>query len=181
MRNFILAFVLIVGLITITGCTQKKVSISDSAPESPTNKELPLSVDDEPLLLEDNPVELSADTMPVNSRCIVCHMNYTKEDIAITHARVNIGCAHCHGESDAHIDDESWSWGGKGTPPDIMFTPEKINPFCMECHPEDEINAERHRDVLAGEDPDFKTCTDCHGDHRLSRRQVKWEKTEKVI
>jgi len=176
MRYFKLALVLMAGLIVITGCARKEVNIADTSRESSINTEPPLLLEDEPLLLEDNPVELSVGTMSVNSRCFVCHMNYTKEDIAVTHARVNIGCAQCHGESDAHIDDESWSWGGKGTPPDIMYVPEKINPFCTGCHSKDKINAARHKDVLAGKDPEFKTCTDCHGDHRLSRRQVKWKK-----
>ena len=175
MRYFSLAFVLMVGLITITGCAQKKVNISDSSLESSKNTEPPLLVDSEPLLLEDNPVNSSVGTMPANSRCHVCHINYVNEDLAITHARVNIGCAQCHGESDAHIDDESWSWGGKGTPPDLMYAPEKINPFCMGCHSKHKINTARHSDVLAGKDPKHKTCTDCHGDHRLTRRQIKWK------
>ncbi len=169
MRYFKLALVLMAGLIVLAGCARKEVNIGDTGRESSKNTE-------PPLLLEDNPDELSVGTMPVNSRCIVCHMNYVKEDIAVTHARVNIGCVRCHGESDAHIDDESWSWGGKGTPPDIMYVTEKINPFCTGCHSKDKLNAARHRDVLAGTYPEFNTCTDCHGDHRLSRRQVKWKK-----
>ena len=168
MRYFKLALVLMAGLIVITGCARKEVNIADTSRKS--------SINTEPhLLLEDNPVELSIGTMSLNSRCFVCHMNYTKEDIAVIHARVNIGCAQCHGESDAHIDDESWSWGGKGTPPDIMYAPEKINPFCMGCHSKHKINTGRHRDVLASKDPKHKSCTDCHGDHRLTRRQVEWK------
>jgi len=134
MRYFKLALVLMAGLITITGCARKVVNIADTGRKSSINTEPPLLLEDEPLLLEDNPDKSSVGAMPVNSRCLVCHMNYIKEDIAVTHARVNIGCAQCHGESDAHIDDESWSWGGKGTPPDIMYVPEKINPFCTGCH-----------------------------------------------
>jgi hypothetical protein len=102
-------------------------------------------------------------------------MNYISEDIAAVHARAGIGCADCHGQSDAHIDDESWASGGNGTAPEIMYLPEAINPLCMGCHPEDKLNAVPHKDVLAGEMPDTKYCTDCHGDHRLVRRKCKWK------
>ncbi|MHC4458572.1 MAG: hypothetical protein ACYS0I_16090, partial [Planctomycetota bacterium] len=112
MRYSILAVILTVGFIVIAGCEQNRANNSDSNLESLTDDEAPLLLDDEPLLLEDNSVESSAWSVSDNSRCHVCHMNYVKEDIAVTHARVNIGCARCHGESDAHIDDESWASGG---------------------------------------------------------------------
>ena len=168
MRYFILVLILIIGFVVITGCEQNREDNSDSSREL-------LADDEAPLLLEDNPVESSTWSVSDNTRCHVCHMNYVNEDIAVTHAGVNIGCAHCHGESDAHIDDESWASGGAGTPPDIMYLHEQINPFCMECHTEDKIDAAQHRDFLAGKDPMHKYCTDCHGDHRLTHRRVKWK------
>jgi len=178
MRYFILALILTVGFIVITGCEQNRANNSDSNREFLTDDEAPLLLDDEVLLLLDDgeeefhpPSGLLAD----NSRCYVCHINYMQEDIAVVHARVNIGCADCHGQSDAHIDDESWASGGNGTAPDVMYVPEKINPFCIGCHTKDKIDAIKHKDVLADKDTEHKYCTDCHGEHRLAHRRCKWK------
>lgn len=132
--------------------------------------------DEAPLLLEDDASEPSPADGPVadNSRCFVCHMNYMREDLAVAHARAQIGCADCHGDCDAHIADESWASGGKGTPPGIMYPPAKVNPFCMGCHPRDDIDTEPHARLLAGT-AEKKLCTDCHGDHRLPVRRCKWK------
>ncbi|MBA7686826.1 hypothetical protein ES703_95285 [subsurface metagenome] len=97
-----------------------------------------------------------------------------QEDIAVIHARVNISCADCHGDCDAHIADESWAWGENGTPPGIMYPPAKINPFCMGCHPKAEIDTEQHKPLFAGT-AEKKYCTDCHGNHRLAHRKCKWK------
>jgi hypothetical protein len=132
---------------------------------------------DEPLLLLDAGEEGSRPpTGPVadNSRCFVCHLNYAQESLAVVHAKANIGCADCHGASDAHIADESWSWGENGTAPDIMYPRPKINPFCMGCHPKDKIDAEQHKAFFAGTS-EKKYCTDCHGNHRLAERKCKWK------
>ena len=137
-------------------------------------------VEEEPPLLLEEPDETLASLPPPdgpvadNSRCHVCHMNYVQEDIAVIHARANIGCADCHGDCDAHIADESWSWGENGTAPDIMYLPAKINPFCMGCHPKDKIATEQHKPLFAGT-AGQKYCTDCHGDHRLAHRRCKWK------
>ena len=127
------------------------------------------------LLLEDEP-EAGTDggSAADNSRCFVCHVNYLQEKIAATHARANIGCASCHGPSDAHIADESWASGGNGTAPDIMYPRDKINPSCMACHPKEKIDTPQHKAVLAGT-PEQKVCTDCHGNHRLPHRRCKWK------
>jgi len=146
--------------------------------ESPLllDDEPPLLLDDEPLLLlEDGPdagqpEEPGAD----NSRCFVCHVNYMQEDIAVIHARADIGCASCHGESDEHIADESWASGGNGTAPDIMYPRVKINSFCMGCHAKSKIDTEQHKSLFAGTAKE-KYCTDCHGDHRLVDRKCKWK------
>jgi len=132
----------------------------------------PLLLDDEPLLqLEDSQDSwLLAD----NSRCHVCHVNYMQENIAVVHARASIGCKDCHGQSDAHIADESWAWGGNGTPPDIMYSRAEINPVCFGCHAKDKFNAEQHNLVFAGT-AERKYCTDCHGSHRLAQRKCKWK------
>jgi len=179
-RHFILVLVLAVVAVVMVACDQKGVSrkpqTSQVDEESQASQDP--DIDEEPLLLlDDGEQEFLTPSGPVadNSRCHVCHINYMQEDIAVIHARANIGCADCHGQSDAHIADESWAWGGNGTVPDIMFVPEKINPFCMGCHTEDKIDDIQHRGVLAGKDPEHKYCTDCHGEHRLAQRRLKWK------
>jgi hypothetical protein len=185
-RHFILVLVLAVVAIMMVACEQKEVSwkpqASQVSEESQANQgsnidEEPLLLDDEPLLLlDDGEQEFLPPSGPVadNSRCHVCHINYMQEDIAVIHARANIGCADCHGQGDAHIADESWASGGNGTAPDIMFVPAKINPFCMGCHTKDKIDTEQHKPFFADSIKE-KYCTDCHGDHRLTNRKCKWK------
>jgi hypothetical protein len=96
-----------------------------------------------------------------------------QEDIAVIHARANIGCAGCHGESDEHIADESWASGGNGTAPNIMYPPTKINQFCMGCHTKDKIDTDQHKHLFANFEK--TVCTDCHGNHRLEVRKCKWK------
>jgi hypothetical protein len=129
-----------------------------------------------PLLLEEDEPAGRASNGPAadNSRCFVCHVNYMEEKLATTHAKANTGCAACHGPSDAHIADESWASGGNGTAPDRMYTRDKINASCMACHPKDKIDTPQHTAVLADTEGK-KVCTDCHGEHRLPRRQCQWK------
>ncbi|MHC4843406.1 MAG: hypothetical protein ACYTFM_03460 [Planctomycetota bacterium] len=113
--------------------------------------------------------------MADNSNCHVCHMNYINEEIAVTHARVNMSCADCHGKSDAHIDDESWASGGTGTPPEIMYRRNEINPFCSGCHEIVNNNGSHHKILFDSEEGKDKNCIDCHGNHRLARRMLNWK------
>ncbi len=182
MRYCFLMFILASVVFAEIGCVQIKVeqkSETSTEPDDncePVTDDEPLLLDDEPLLLlDDGPdVDLSAGSRADNSRCYVCHMNYVQEDITVIHARVNIGCANCHGNCDAHIADESWAWGGNGTPPGIMYRRPEINPFCMGCHPKDKIDTEQHKPLFA-DYVEKKHCTDCHGDHRLAKRECKWK------
>ncbi len=197
MKYYFLTFILAVVAVAGTGCEQVKSTQKEqknperpadrqiaSAPETVTDDEPLLLLDDEPLLLlDDEPLLLlddgpdedsSTESMADNSRCFVCHINYMDEDIAVTHARVNMGCANCHGDCDEHIADESWASGGNGTPPGIMYSLSKINPFCMGCHPKDKIDTEQHKPLFAGTIKE-KYCTDCHGNHRLVNRKCKWK------
>lgn len=119
----------------------------------------------------------SVEKMADNSRCEVCHLNMAAEELTLKHARADVGCAKCHGECDAHIADESWASGGNGTAPDIMYSREKIAIGCMECHNAEQVflKAEKHRPdawLIAYE---VKTCTECHGKHRLPSRKCKWK------
>jgi hypothetical protein len=144
-----------------------------------------LLLDDEPLLLLD---DSSGDAQKEkagadNSRCQVCHLNIAMEEIAVKHARKDIGCAACHGPCDAHIDDESWASGGPGTPPEIMYPREKIDPACQKCHeahdaPAREVVKRWQERGLSMDNPQDVVCTDCHGHHRIKTelRNAWWDK-----
>ena len=104
MRYCLFLFVLAIAAILEVGCEQQEVlqkpqvnSESEFAEEHTTN-DTPLLLDNEPLLLlDDEPEALSSDgSQADNSRCFVCHVNYMQEDIAVAHARADIGCANCH-------------------------------------------------------------------------------------
>ena len=175
MRNSLFALILAAWVLGPAGCDRNRIERKSPTDIAAAGGEAPLLLDEEPLLLDDGPVAGKSDEPAAdNSRCHVCHMNYVREDIALIHARADIGCADCHGASDAHIDDESWAWGGNGTAPEVMFPRPRINPFCMGCHPAKKIDAKQHKDVLAGTGKK-KYCTDCHGRHRLPERNCKWK------
>ncbi len=159
----------------------------------------PLRLSDEPLRLSDEPPRLS-DEPPLllgddpstpgpgpeaadNSRCHVCHLNFALEELAVVHARANIGCDDCHGDCDEHIADESWASGGPGTPPEIMFPPERIDPACRKCHhghdaPAADVIGRWRERCPEKTRPDEIVCTDCHGRHRLKPelRKAWWDK-----
>jgi len=176
MKYYLWVLVLVAICIVGIGCEQAKCVQKPQANSKPAEEiEAPLLLDDEPLLLlDDEPDEDQSDEPEAdNSRCFVCHFNYIQEDIAVIHARADIGCAGCHGESDEHIADESPAYGGNGTAPEIMYPKPKINPFCMGCHTKDKIDTEQHKPLFANLEK--MVCTDCHGDHRLEVRKCKWK------
>ena len=109
-----------------------------------------------------------------NARCFVCHLNYQKEEIALNHAKADIGCAECHGNCDKHIADESWASGGNGTPPEIMYRRNEVNPACLKCHTKSKMDEDAHEEFFAGKTEE-RHCTDCHGEHRLTERKCKWK------
>ncbi len=163
-----------VMLLPAIGCDRSKADrVRAPAPSPPAANAASVTEkkEDSPLLLDDGP---AAKAEVHNSRCHVCHLNLEAEELVVQHAKVNIGCAKCHGESDAHIADESWGSGGNGTPPDKMFPPDKINPMCLECHPKDKLDHKTHRAFLAGAS-DEKYCVNCHGKHKLPVRKCKWK------
>jgi len=164
----------------ITGCGRTETATSSPMETGRANDALMVAsrpanaAPEAPLLLLDEPEEDEATSEPMadNSRCFVCHVNYMNEEIAANHARRGIGCADCHGPSDAHIADESWGSGGNGTAPDVMYPRDRINPACMACHPQDKLSSQQHEPVFRASNP--KVCTDCHGSHRLPVRRCKW-------
>lgn len=149
----------------------------------------PLVIDREaPLLLDERAETGESGSEPTpqavadNSACFVCHANYEDEPLAHQHARAGIGCVDCHGESHPHRNDEN-----NITPPDIMYPAERIDPSCRECHathdvPATEVIALWLNRCSAKKDPKNILCTDCHGEHRLKVRTVRWDKkTRKLI
>jgi len=208
-----------IGAATLLSCTPA----SDSEPaelgvtgpvesESEATSGLPPLVVDtsEPLLLDEPTEEQAAaavtEAATENMACFVCHANYRGEFLAECHAKVNVGCINCHGDSFAHRNDEN-----NTTPPETMYPAEKIDPFCQECHDAHDISAKKiiarwieqkakkpnatcegcHKDddvppenVVARwkerdrgqSDPARIVCTDCHGDHRMKVRTVIWDK-----
>ena len=180
----LVAVMLAAIVLTVNGCERNpsvsgaRTHVAGSSPvvQPAATSDGPLLLEDEPLLLlDDEPTAAAADKPAAdNSRCFVCHANYLDEKIAVTHAHAGIGCAKCHGPSDAHIADESWASGGNGTAPEIMYPKDQINPSCMACHPKSTIDTADHKPLFA-ESPAPKTCTDCHGNHRLPIRRSKWK------
>jgi hypothetical protein len=143
----------------------------------------PLIVDSDAPLLLDEPtqeqqasVDITTGAAIENAACFVCHVNYNLEPLASRHARANIGCAGCHGQSFAHRNDEN-----NTTPPEKMYSVDKIDSFCKDCHKYHDVPpgkvaahwAKRNPDKTV---PDKIVCTDCHGDHRMKVRTIIWDK-----
>jgi hypothetical protein len=106
-----------------------------------------------------------------NSRCHVCHINYADELFAVGHAKKGVSCEACHGPSNPHCGDEN-----NITAPDKMYGPDTIDPGCANCHDFLTLTASNHGLYLAGEQPDKKSCIDCHGNHKLPFRNRNWDK-----
>lgn len=168
-RRFLFALVLtslVIAFIAIAASDQ--VGSAMAAP--------PLSIED--LLHEELPEapkekdEILAD----NSACFVCHGNYQEEPFVLAHAKDDVGCVDCHGQSHDHRNDED-----NITPPDTMYAPADIAPGCAKCHethdaPAAKVIARWKERCPAKTDPKSLVCTDCHGEHRLKFRTVWWNK-----
>ena len=114
-----------------------------------------------------------------NSYCLVCHINFQREEFVVAHKKANVGCETCHGASDAHGSDEDHT-----NPPEIMFKKEDINDSCMtaECHRKADLEEEiGHRPFFAGADTRHNYCTDCHGMHSIPSRHRIWDKTTREL
>jgi hypothetical protein len=140
---------------------------------------------DAPLLLDEPPAKKDATppTGPVadNTACYVCHTNYQEESMVVEHAKVNVGCVNCHGQSFDHRNDED-----NITPPDIMYPTAKIDPGCQKCHEQHDVAATLVIDrwqqrCPAKTNPKDIVCTDCHGEHRLKSRTVRWNKETRTL
>jgi hypothetical protein len=156
-----------------------------SKEKSSAEEEKPLLLldDEAPLLLDDGAAGDPASGGADNSRCKVCHLNMVMEELAVIHAKQEIGCADCHGNCDEHIDDESWASGGPGTPPEIMYPPNQIDESCSECHSSHDASAQKvlmrwQQCCPEKTDASSIVCTDCHGKHRSNPklRKAWWDK-----
>jgi hypothetical protein len=147
----------------------------------------PLKVDRSAPRLPDEPAkaapsDLSDGPVADNSSCFVCHGNFQDESLAAVHAKANVGCVKCHGNSLAHRNDED-----NITPPDIMIPQAKIDVGCHKCHEEHNVPAKKvivqwQKRCPQKTDPSQIVCVDCHGEHRMKVRTVLWEKeTGKLI
>ena len=113
--------------------------------------------------------------MPDNSLCLVCHVNFAENDSVANHISQGITCAHCHGKSVEHMNDESMM-----TPPDILHGRSEVRATCKQCHQQSHKNpkaVEVFRNKWAGQKrengrniTEDSICTDCHGRHTVPHR-----------
>jgi hypothetical protein len=156
----------------VTGCRETEKEIEAVKNDSPP----PLLVvdTDQPLLL-DEATEVAAVSGADNSPCFVCHVNYGEEPLAVNHAGHDIGCVACHGDSFAHRNDEN-----NTTPPDKLVPSDEIAKLCGKCHKSHDVDPKsviaRWQKKGIKKDPAQILCTDCHGNHRLKVRTVRWNK-----
>jgi hypothetical protein len=174
----IVAMVVVASLATIWS-TAPNLAAAE-VPQAPAAKGglPPLKVDrGAPLLLEEPKAKKTTKKGPVadNQACFVCHANYQEEELVTVHADNNVGCIKCHGESLPHRNDEN-----NTTPPDKMYPATAIDKMCGECHDEHNAPAKkvlaRWQERCPKKGADQIVCTDCHGDHRLKLRTVRWDK-----
>lgn len=177
----------VVGLLIVVGlCAGSLVLRGAFVPAAQAAEKLPpLTVDKSaPLLLggsAEKPGGKDKDATSLNQACYVCHNNYSEEAMVTVHAKEKVGCVDCHGLSFAHRDDED-----NITPPDVMYPLEKIDAACQKCHETHDAPAKKVLTRWQERCPakqDFATvvCTDCHGQHRLDKRVVRWDKKTRAL
>jgi len=98
-------------------------------------------------------------TGTLNKRCFECHIDFEGEELTLLHQKAGVGCVRCHGESQAHMADEV-----RATPADATFRGKSTRIFCLTCHdPVAHLKYPAHTPEAAKR----RSCTDCHGDHKL--------------
>ncbi len=159
----------------IQAVTDNKTEITGGPPPLVVDTSAPLLLD-EPAEDEETFAVATTQAAAENTACFVCHANYMTEFLADRHAKANIGCVNCHGQSFAHRNDEN-----NITPPETMYSADKIDSSCQNCHKAHDIPAKKiiarwAERGLDKTDPNRIVCTDCHGDHRMKVRTVIWDK-----
>jgi len=126
---------------------------------------------EDPRYNEKDPVLFDSGYEEDNASCMVCHIDFEREELSRVHLDAAVTCAACHGDSEVHRADEF-----NIIPPDVIWGRAEIEPFCKQCHPkhkdQKEVDAflaewegkrrENGRWVLRG-----SVCTDCHGKHAI--------------
>ncbi len=159
-RSFLSLIAISIVLLAIASCLeQTKPPPHAIKPVSPAPVSLPESAD-----------------MPNNYRlCLVCHLNFAENDSIADHISEGITCAHCHGRSVDHMNDESMM-----TPPDILYGRTEVEAMCKQCHQQDHKSpqaVEAFRQKWGGRKrengrnvTENSICADCHGRHTIPRR-----------
>jgi formate-dependent nitrite reductase cytochrome c552 subunit len=155
--------------------TDSEAEITGGPPPLVVNTSTPLLLE-EPTEKEEASAVATTRALVENTACFVCHANYKTEFLADRHARSDIGCVNCHGQSYAHRNDEN-----NTTVPDTIYSADKIDTFCRSCHKAHDVSpkkvvarwAKRSKDKI---NLSRIVCTDCHGDHRMKVRTVIWDK-----
>jgi formate-dependent nitrite reductase cytochrome c552 subunit len=162
----------VVGVVLV-GCGQSDDTIGERAALPPlvVGKDAPLLLD-EPTEAE----KVLTEAESKNATCYVCHANYQDESFAQSHAKANIGCVNCHGQSIAHKNDENHI-----TPPDKMYPASEIDKSCQKCHTSHDVQpAEvvRRWQQRTGDKKTEVLCKKCHEDHDIPAAAVvrKWQK-----
>ena len=114
--------------------------------------------------------DVATDFPPNNNLCVLCHSNLKRDEIVKEHQEQGILCAHCHGISYEHMDDET-----SRTKPDYVFGRGQVAPLCRQCHADGCAEPEKKAAFLAKwkhkTRPNGRVilkqamCTDCHGTH----------------
>jgi len=85
-----------------------------------------------------------------------------------------VTCAHCHGESVAHMHDETMM-----TSPDVLWGRTEVDAMCKHCHSackDTEVVRAFRKKWLGNKRENGRAvtansiCTDCHGRHTIPRR-----------
>jgi hypothetical protein len=181
-------FAALCGVVVLTAAALSTAVSAENQDEASSGPP-PLVIDKEAPLLLEEPTEAEKRSLkskpqrfPGNDACFVCHMNYKEEALANRHAEANVGCVECHGTSYPHRNDEN-----NITPPDIMYPADQIDASCVKCHtthdaPAVQVIVRWIERCAAKRDPKALVCTDCHGNHRLKIRTVRWDKrTGKLV
>lgn len=176
MKMRVLLVVVLLGGVfafVVQGCGQSDDALSR------TSEPPPLVVDkNKPLLLDETAEteKVTTEAEAKNATCYVCHANYTDETLAQWHAKANISCADCHGESIAHKNDENHL-----TPPDRMYPASEIDGDCLKCHATHDVQpaevVRRWRQHTGDKKTDV-LCKKCHESHDVPATAVvrKWQK-----
>ncbi len=180
-------------MLTVAGLAMSSGPFLARAADEPSEKEKPkakapppLESDEEPLLLTDPAKSARAPTsthrVADNDACFVCHVNFREESLAARHQANAVGCVDCHGSSEAHRNDEN-----NITPPDVMFSPATLDTACRKCHKMHNIPARKVVARFLKRNPNPTAlgrdvvCTDCHGEHHLAHRTVRWDRQTRQL